>query len=213
MRRTRMAGALAAALALASGAYAIGTQTGGGSATAQSSDRSAEQERDRVECLPGPDLDEKAKELGVSTDELERALAEVRGQLRSDGDPREEHAEKLAKALGVDAGKVNDALERVRPRVDRAEQPPPPGPGLRMRVVGPPVAELAKALNLGEDKVRDAFEKVRSEHRAAFDERHDRFVEALAKELNLSAEKVGDVFDGPPLPPHGGPSFGARFAR
>ncbi len=126
--------AFAGAVVLASGAYAVGSQSGDGSASANP-DRQAmrggpsgaygtpgngqmrrEFRRHRREMLSGL-----AKQLGVKEADLRKALTEIRKERRDD------FAAKLAKKLGVSEAKVKEALPDRPKRGGRGFGGPPPG--------------------------------------------------------------------------------------
>lgn len=128
--------AFVGAVVLASGAYAIGSTSGDGSATANQTGQSGQAgppgpygapgtpprqlrgqfRRDRLEMLSGL-----AKQLGVKEADLRKAMQEIRKEQRDD------FVAKLAKKLGVSEAKVKKALPD-RPRVHRFRGGPG-GPG------------------------------------------------------------------------------------
>ena len=133
--------AFAGAVVLASGAYAVGSQSGDGSANANQAGANGP----TAGGPPGPygapgngqmrrefrrfRRDHKqmfsslAKQLGVKEADLRKALTEIRKEQRDD------FAEKLAKKLGVSEAKVKKALPD-RPKAGRAGRGfggPPPG--------------------------------------------------------------------------------------
>lgn len=138
---SKAAAAFAGAVVLASGAYAIGSQSGDGSANANA-DRAAgpmaggppgpygapgnpgqmrrEFRRGRRQMFSGL-----AKELGVKEADLRTALKEIRKEQRDD------FAKKLAAKLGISEAKVKAALPD-RPRGGPGRRgfggPPPGGP-------------------------------------------------------------------------------------
>jgi hypothetical protein len=143
MRSSKAATAavVAGAVALASAAYGIGTQTGDGTAeAARDGDRPAEP---RLVMR----FDGLADQLGVDADELEDAMRDFheqrRGELRrelrkgcanADGRferHREDLAAFLAGRLGIDEDKVLEALPDP-PAIGRHWRggPPPIGPGM-----------------------------------------------------------------------------------
>jgi transcriptional regulator with XRE-family HTH domain len=181
--RVRNVGAaVAGAALLASGAYALGSQAGGGSAAAHGGPGGDEHavavgygpgphrfERGRFhDRRPGFELDALAKRLGVSTSALRAALADIRQDLPS----RTDMAAKLAAALGVPVDKVNSALDQLKPeRGDFA-------------------ADLAKALDLDTAKVEAALQKVKSQFRPHRGQGKADFMAALANELGVSTDKL-----------------------
>lgn len=131
--------AFAGAVVLASGAYAVGSQSGDGSANAnqaggngpmgagpagygppQPGQMRRQFRRDHRQVFSGL-----AKQLGVKEADLRKALTEIRKEQRDD------FAKKLADKLGVDEAKVKKALPD-RPKAGRAGRgfggPPPGGP-------------------------------------------------------------------------------------
>jgi transcriptional regulator with XRE-family HTH domain len=203
--RVRNAGvAVAGAALLASGAYALGSQAGNGSAAASGGvARSAAPVNygygppgrprfgaRRFQERGGFGLDALAGRLGVTPAQLRSALQDIRKDLPS----RDDLAAKLAGALGVPVDKVSSALAHARP--DR---------GMHRRFAGGPAAALAKALGLDEAKVRAAFEKLRSQFRPGAG-RTD-FEAALAQELGVSTDKLDSALNSlrPPGPPPGAP--------
>jgi energy-converting hydrogenase A subunit M len=115
-RKKTTAIALTGAVALASGAYALGSQAGDGTATAGDSDSPAAPEV-HMKWRGSPlGLDDLADRLGVEESELRDALEEARPQAPR---IRDDFAEQLADELGIDKERVEAALDRMR---DRAEQ-------------------------------------------------------------------------------------------
>lgn len=110
MHRKKLALVLTGAVALASGAYAIGSQAGGGTAAGKSgSTPRASHERE------GPGLRTLATELGVSASQLQAALDAVRKQKESSEQGRKsELATALARQLGVSPDQVTSALRKLR---------------------------------------------------------------------------------------------------
>lgn len=207
-RRGRtIATALAGAVALASGAYALGTQAGDGSATASDNPRPALEAR--FDGPPGFGLDRLADRLGVDDDKLEDALRE----LRNDGPRPVDVEQELADALGVSSERLREALENVRGDIgERIEhrledckgpgRPDGPGrPGVSFFFGGPDLAEdLAKELDLDEQKVEDALDQVQERQRERLQQRREQFNRELAEKLGIPVERVEDAFPliGPP---------------
>jgi AraC-like DNA-binding protein len=162
--------ALAGAVALASGAYALGSQAGDGAAEA------AKTPRDEVRFGHGfgpglrPGFDDLADRLGVDEADLRAALEDIAT------DRKDDFAQRLADALGVDAAKVEQAFENVRP-----ERPARP----RMRRPEAFAAALAKELGLSTEKVRAAIEERRG---------HPGDPGDLADELGVSEERLRAAF-------------------
>jgi hypothetical protein len=140
---------LTGAVALASGAYALGSQTDG----------SAEAAGDRPAGYfhggPGPGvafgLDRLADRLGVDEDKLREALEDVRGTLPDKDELRADFAKELADELGTTEAKVEAALERIREKHEQAFE-------ARQDAVA---EALAKRLNLDGDKVKEALQAPR----------------------------------------------------
>lgn len=228
MTRKRAATALAGAAAVASVAYGVGTQAGGGAADAAKGTatkaRSAAAHRggpwgDRGDRAAG--LAAMAKKMGVTSAELKKALDSLR-PAKGDG-PGGPELSALAKELGVSSTKLQAAFEKVRPsdagpppggpppggRFDRDGDRGGPGPGDPEkdgnRPDGPAAAfaaALAKELGLKTADVQAAFKKVRSEDQATESARRGAFVKALANKLGISTAKVeaalGSKRFGPP---------------
>jgi len=146
--KQRTAVALAAAIALASGAYALGSQAGDGAAVAAGA---ANAPRDVIVHRGGPPgLDGLADRLGVEADALEDALRDLRGTLAPGGDrrPDGEFAKELADELGTTEAKVEAALERLRARHEREHE------ARRADLA----KQLAERLKLDAADVQDALE-------------------------------------------------------
>ena len=192
--------ALAGAVALASGAYALGTQADGGNAAAAKGDNA----RPALAGGPGgpgfghgfrggpghrfgggpggPFLDGLADRLGVSEDKLQAALEDLRT------DARDQFAAELAAALGIDKAKVTAALDKARP--DRPHVRRPRAPRAFARA-------LAKELGISTAKVRAALADGRNKPRGPDD---------LAKALGVTEQQLRDAFHaimGKLRPPHG----------
>jgi AraC-like DNA-binding protein len=170
-RKQTTAFALAGAVALASGAYALGTQAGDGAATANG--RSAAPGHGFGPGRPGapgfrPGFENLADRLGVDEAELRRALEDIASERKAD------FAQRLADALNVDRAKVEQALEDARP--DRPHRPRPPEAL---------AAALAKELGLSTAKVRAALEQRRGRPGHPGD---------LADALGVSEERLREAF-------------------
>ena len=165
--------ALAGAVALASGAYALGAQADNGSAEAAKSGEPARFGHGFGPGRPGmrPGFDGLADRLGVDEADLRAALEDIAG------DRKDDFAQRLAGALGIDAAKVEQALENVRP-----DRPPRP----RAHRPEALAAALAKELGLSTEKVRAAIEKRRGHQGDPGD---------LADELGVSEERLREAFD------------------
>jgi hypothetical protein len=141
---------LTGAVALASGAYALGSQTDGSAEAA--GDRGA----GYFHHGPGGPgrgfgLESLADRLGVSEEKLRAALKDTRGQLPDRREVHEDFAKELADELGTTQAKVEAALERIKQRHEQE---------LEQRRDA--LAEaLAKRLNLEAAKVKEALEAPR----------------------------------------------------
>jgi CRP-like cAMP-binding protein len=179
---------LVGAVGLASAAYGIGSQTGGGSATAGSGSDPGER---GFELRFEPGFDALADALGVDADELEQAMRDFHEQ--EGGDMRSAFATALADALGISVDRVNEALDQMkeRHRARFAEQ-------------------LANELGVETARVEAALEQLSDDKPLGPGE----FAEALAGELGVSAEKVADALfslrPGPDPGPGPGPAPDAR---
>jgi hypothetical protein len=115
-RSKKTAAAVGGALVLASGAYALGTQTGDGTALAGGKPTPA-----KAGAPPGPgrhggprDLSGIAAKLGVTEAKLRAALQDLRpGRGTKKGEHQDALAKALASALGLDQAKVSAALEKL----------------------------------------------------------------------------------------------------
>lgn len=203
-RAKKTAAAISGALVLASGAYALGTQTGDGTALAGGTTPSSA-------GAPGPgrpggprDLSGIAAELGVTEAKLRAALEDLRPDR---GAKKDEHQDELAKALaselGLDQAKVTAALEKFHGdrKVVRRER----GANRLNRFD----EALAAKLGIDAAKVRSAFESLKPgpNRRAAKPDLAD-----LATKLGVSEDKLrsalDDVRPGPgPRPGRSGPGF------
>jgi energy-converting hydrogenase A subunit M len=150
--------ALSCAVALASGAYALGSHAGGGAAAPpphQKPPPANDINADRsglafpAHFRGGPPSGESfADRLGVDEDKLRDALEDIRPSLPDPRDVKGDFAEDLARELGIEAQRVEDALDRLR---DKAEQ--------EAEQRRDEFAErLADRLNIDVDKVKDALD-------------------------------------------------------
>src|SRR3954454_21646106 len=117
-RTKKTAAALSGALVLASGAYALGSQSGDGAAlagTAPSSSSSSGQQAGRPwgpgPGGPGRELSGLAGRLGVSEAKLRAALQDLKPDRREDHEATV--AKALAGALGLSTDKVQAALQKL----------------------------------------------------------------------------------------------------
>jgi hypothetical protein len=139
---------LAGSVALASGAYALGSQSDGNAvADGNRPPHLAGGPGYGVHFDGGPGLAGLADRLGVDEDALRDALEDVRGTLPGPHELRADFAQELADELGTTAAKVEAALERIRKRHEQ-----------QLKDRSDAVAEaLAKRLNLDADKVKEAL--------------------------------------------------------
>src|SRR4051812_7194836 len=183
--------ALAGAVALASGAYALGSQAGDGAAAAGETTNATGYGPPPGGGPgtwrgggPGPRLAGLADKLAVSEAALRTALTDLGTEKRDD------IAQKLADTLGIDVTTVQSALDKLRPK--RAARPPERHDEFAQT--------LATKLNLPVAKVRAALEQQR-------DHRGD--PAALADALGVSTAKLrqalATVFKDHRPGPRGGP--------
>jgi biotin operon repressor len=175
--------ALGGAVALASAAFAIGSQAGDGSATAASAASAGSSSTEATvrmrevhlrDGARGPGLGNLAEDLGVSEDKLRDALEAVRAAQAPKGDRREDHAAALAKALGKSAEDVEKAMQAVREQRENAF-----------------ADALAKSLGIDAAKVRAALDDARpdEDERPRRGERRERFGD-LAEKLGVSQARL-----------------------
>jgi ClpA/ClpB-like protein len=181
--------ALTGAVVLASGAYALGSQAGDGSAAAAKGNAPGPV----VGYGPGPGiafggpppgrrftrialgLGRLAARLGVSREALRSALQDVRPEPM---EVRANLAQELADALGIDVAKVQAAFDKLAPR-KRFERR---GEVHRRDFA----AGLAKQLGLTTAKVEQAL-RAQRDHRGGPD--------ALAKALGVTPQKLRQAFE------------------
>jgi len=198
---------LGGALALASGAYALGAQSGDGTASATGSKTSSASapgfRHDGFRARPGfgPALDELAAKLGVKPADLRTALQQVKSELAPPMGDRGDKLADLASALGVSEPKLRAALQKVRPER-----------GMRHERGADFAEALAAKLGVSAAKVRTAFEahgadiaKTLGVSEARLKQalgslhvrggRKDDIAAGLAKELGLSTSKVQAAFE------------------
>jgi hypothetical protein len=204
---------LTAALALASGAYALGNQAGDGSAVANNSSDTTTTAAPPPPPGPGPhfgrrdrdaDLGALAKKLGVSTTALKTALDELRPTDRPGRDgPPPELVKALADGLNLSTDKVTAALEKLRPDRGsrRAERM-----GRRADRFDGFAAALAKQLGLKSADVSAALKKVAGSGPGDRPGDPRAFAAALAKELGVGSSKLRTALD--KVRPNHGPGPG-----
>jgi hypothetical protein len=188
--KAAIAAVLAGAVAIASAAYGIGTQTGDGTAAA-ARDGNAQRERALI-----PRFGDLADELGVEQDELEEALRDFHEQEHAE--LRDAFASALAEALGKPADDVKAALDEVRP--DDGMRPGC-APHVSLR-------RLAAALDVTRAELREALRETRAGVDPPFENRREDLVAFLADRLGISEEKVEQALPelpGPSLHRRGGP--------
>jgi hypothetical protein len=203
------AAVLAGAVALASAAYGIGTQTDDGTASARDGTASARDgsgQTDRFERFGGPpgiafgfggDL---ADELGVDADELRSALEDFHEQKA--GDARDAFAGALAEELGKPVDEVQAALDEVRPG---EAMRPGCAPSVSLR-------RLAAELDVSRAELRQALRDARAGEFDRLESFHDDLVAFLADRLGISEDRVREALPEPPRfdrrGPGGPPPFG-----
>jgi hypothetical protein len=193
------AAVLGGAVVLASAGYAIGSQTGGGSASAQGSPTTSTATTPYGAPPGGPwkgrghwrggsgadaGFSALAGKLGVSTSALRSALDAIRAQLGPRSGQRDQHEADLAKALGVTQAQLDAALAKLRP-ARRA------GPG-------DPAQALASKLGIDAAKVRVAFDALRARGPQAGDP-----LASLAKALGVDEAELRAAMQA--VGPRGGP--------
>ena len=176
------AAALAGAVALASAAYGIGTQTGDGTAEAA---RDGNAQAEPMQFLR---FDGLAEELGVDADELREAMMDFHEQER--GEIRDAFATALAEALGKPVDEVKAALDEVGPGEARR-----PGCAPHVSLRG-----LAAELDVTRGELRQALRETRAGVDSSFEQRHEDLVTFLADRLGVSREKVEEALPEPPDP-------------
>jgi hypothetical protein len=163
---------LAGAVGLASAAYGIGSQSGGGSATAGSGGSGNATTERGFDHGPPPGFDDLADALGVDAVELEQAMRDFHEQQRSDA--RNDFAGSLARALGISVDKVNEAFAEIED-------------SHKTRFA----AKLAGELGLETAQVKAALEKLADDRPGGPGE----LAEALASELGVDVERVEETLD------------------
>ncbi len=206
MRRTKTTTALAltGAVALASGAYALGSQAGDGDAVAaKNANPSALGYGGPPPGRPGhgwrgggpPMLEGLADRLGVDESDLQAALEDLR---KDHGD---DFAQQLADALGIDVSKVTAAFDKLRPRPGDRHADFAAALAKKLGVTTAAVRKafdqgrrdpqaVAKALGVTPEKLRQAFESLRPRHH-----RRGPDTAAMAKALGVSQAKLKAALD------------------
>jgi hypothetical protein len=197
-RTKKLATLLGVGVVLSSGAYALGTQTGGGGALASGSNASASGAAPAKGTAVvsghrgaggpgfrgGAGLDDLATKLGVSETALRDALQAVR-DAKTPAERRTELTQALATALGKPVDQVTSALSSVLP--DKPD---------RDRVRGQFAADLAKALGVDTAKVQAGLDKARQDFgngnrgRRGFRAGLDTVVNDIAAATGVDAAKV-----------------------
>ena len=179
-KKAATAAVLAGAVALASAAYGIGTQTGDGTAEA-AGDRGGQSEPRLMLRFDGL-----AEELGVDADELEDAMRDFHEQ--EGNELRDSFASSLAESLGKPVDEVRAALDEVGPGEGRR---PGCAPHVSLR-------RLAAELDVTRAELRQALRETRAGVDSSFEQRHDDLVTFLADRLGVSREKVEEALPEPP---------------
>jgi Clp amino terminal domain, pathogenicity island component len=208
-RTKQLAILLLAGVVLSSGAYALGSQSGGGGALASGANASAASGSGatNVADRQGPGtvrgvrrgardfgLDALAQKIGVSTTALRDALQAMR-QAKTPQQRRTEAIQALATALGKPVDQVTSAVNSVLP--DR---------GIRgRRFADDFAAALAKALGVDQAKVQAGLDKARQDlqgRRGNGNGRRDRgafgdtIVNDIASATGVDAAKVRSALQG-----------------
>jgi biotin operon repressor len=190
-RTKKTAAALTGALVLASGAYALGSQAGDGSALAGSPNTNRQPAGYGFGGGPGhfrggprQALADAAKQLGVSEDKLIAALKTLRDDRKDKGEELRDAFEKaLAKELGIPEAKVESALDkRANLRHDGRKLR---RDGRRGDLRDAFAKQLASKLGVSEAKVRAALDDAHKNGRPGPPD-----FSALAKELGVSEAKL-----------------------
>jgi hypothetical protein len=202
---------------LASGAYALGSQTGDGQALAGQNANATRQGGYGFGYGPGPgkhgfrggprqDLADAAKKLGVSQDKLLAALKNLRDDRKGKiDDLRDAFAKALAKQLGIPESKVDSALAKRGPDKKLKRD------GHRGDMRAEFAKQLAAKLGITEAKVRSALD---AQHKLGPAD-----LSALATKLGVTEAKLRDALQslrpgpGPRPGGPGKPGFDRRGAR
>jgi hypothetical protein len=194
------------ALAIASGAYGLGTQADDGTAIAENSQNGQRGERLLFARGAPCGFSDLADKLGVDENKLEQALSDFRSE--DEGGVRVDFAKDLAAALGISRDKVTAALDKLHTRREQrferrvapSDMPPPPG---RMSFhFGMPPRQLASDLGVTTSELRDALREVRKQADDWFEQHNRALAEFLADRFDLDVDEVSDALaePGPPLP-------------
>ncbi|HEX5781737.1 MAG TPA: Clp protease N-terminal domain-containing protein [Solirubrobacteraceae bacterium] len=192
--------ALAGAIALASGAYALGNEAGDGSAEAAKGDQVRHGHGFGPPGRPGfrPGFDDLADRLGVEETALREALEGIADERKA------QFAQRLADALNIDRAKVEEAFENLRP--ERPHMRRPRGlPAALAKELGLSTAkvraaleqgrrgpgELADALGVSEERLREAFHAVIGKPRRL----HRPGLSNLADELGVTQAQLDEAFE------------------
>ena len=195
------------ALAIASGAYGLGTQADDGTAVAENSQNGQRGERLMFERGAPCGSGGLAHKLGVDESKLEQALGDFRSE--DEGGARVDFAEDVATALGISADRVTAALDKLHARREqRFERRVRPGdvplpPAGRMSFhFGMPLRQLASELGVSRSDLRDALREVGKQAADRFEEHNRALAQFLAERFDLDVDKVSDALAelGPPLP-------------
>jgi hypothetical protein len=225
-RTKKLATLLTAGVALSSGAYALGSQSGDGGALASSSggssasaaakganvaDRGGRSGVRRFDRRGGAGLDALATKLGVTPAALQTALKAIRDE-KTPAQRRTELIQALATALGKPVDQVTTAVNSVLPdKPDRS-------PGTRDRTDF--AAALAKALGVDQAKVQAGLDKARQDFGNGPRERNrndrrgarlDTLVNDIASATGVDAAKVRSALQ--TLRPKAGDRRDRRGAR
>jgi hypothetical protein len=223
-RTKKLATLMTAGVVLASGAYALGSETGDGGALASSSagsttaaGASGTNVADRRDGAGGRafgrdrgfGLDALATKLGVTPTALQNALKAIR-DAKTPAQRRAELTQALATALGKPVDQVTTAVNSVLP------DKPDNGPG-KPGSAGDFAAALAKALGVDTAKVQAGLDKARQDFRtgprdrSGRGDRLDALVNDIATATGVDAAKVRSALQS--LRPDRGDRHDRRGAR
>jgi hypothetical protein len=210
-KRRTTAVVLTGAVGLASAAYALGSEAGGGSAVAGPAKSRNCGPEVMFERVAPPDFKGLADTLGVDAGELREALLDFHEQEHADR--RDELATALAEALDIPVDKVTAALDKVQmtreahveKRREAFREGGPPAEVRRLHVM--PLRQLATALDVTRAELRKAFQEIRPERGERFEEHTQALAEFLAERFDLNVDEVSDALADlprPTPPPHVG---------